>query len=80
MRASLQQSKLDNNDMEVNKGAAGREMSEHLDALIEEARRLPWTESRAQAVSFAYGNLALHNPAITRTMVEEAFNQLYGSQ
>ncbi len=31
---------------------------------------------REQAISFAYGNVSLSNPDVTREMVEEAFDRL----
>jgi hypothetical protein len=50
----------------------------NLDALIETARNHVMTpeERRAQVISFAYGNLAIENPAITREMVERAYDEL----
>lgn len=42
-------------------------------ALLETAKSHTITpeERSAQRISFAYGNVALHNPAVTREMVEE---------
>jgi len=49
-----------------------------LDERIETARKHVMTpeERRAQTISFAYGNLVLDNPAITREMVERAYDEL----
>ncbi|RBP03781.1 hypothetical protein DFR50_14229 [Roseiarcus fermentans] len=47
----------------------------NLDALIAWARTLPPmtdAQRRAQAASFAYGNVHLDNPLVTRAMVSEA--------
>ncbi len=53
-------------------------MSEELLALIERARGVVMTtEDRLeQAVSFAYGNVALENPAVTRDSVRRASERL----
>lgn len=49
-------------------------MNKDLIALLKKAKHVKLTreESREQAISFAYGNLKLHNPAITREEVEKA--------
>lgn len=49
-----------------------------LDELIEFARTYQptATEKREYAISFAYGNVALHNPEITRADVERVFDEL----
>lgn len=52
-----------------------------LAALIAKAKALgPMTptELREQRISFAYGNAAIDNPRITRKMVEEEYDRLYG--
>ena len=48
-----------------------------LDVLIEAARSHVMTadERRRQAISFAYGNLAIENSGITREMVEQAYDR-----
>jgi len=48
-------------------------MTDHLQLLIEEARRRPFTveEREAQRRSFAYGNAKIENDRITREMVAE---------
>lgn len=53
-------------------------MSQHLEYLIEEARKHKITpeERDAQVRSFAYGNAHLENPAITRADVDEAMDAL----
>lgn len=33
---------------------------------------------REQSISFAYGNVALHNPDVTREMVEEVYDRRHG--
>jgi hypothetical protein len=56
------------------------ENSEELFKLLEEARKAkPMTaeERRVQRVSFAYGNLALHDEKITKEMVEAADRELH---
>jgi len=61
------------------------ELRHNLKDLLEIARRWraenPVTpeEYRAQVISFAYGNVALHNPRITREMVEKAYDELHSS-
>jgi len=48
--------------------------------LLAAARELPPispAEMREQTISFAYGNLALHNSTITREMVEQAYDQMH---
>ena len=49
-----------------------------LESLLEHARTHEWTpeERIAQVISFAYGNVKLHNPAITREDVERIYEQL----
>ncbi|MGP3697034.1 hypothetical protein [Rhodobacter sp. NSM] len=52
--------------------------SMHLDALIERAKKVTMTaeQATAQRRSFAYGNSAFENPAITMRMVEEEGDRL----
>lgn len=40
--------------------------------------RLLRQERKAQVISFAYGNVKLHNPAITREDVERTYDELAG--
>lgn len=50
-----------------------------LERLYAQARALPpptQEEHDAQLISFAYGNVKLHNPNVTRDMVVEAVRQL----
>lgn len=56
-----------------------RSITSQLDTLIEQARAHVWTdeEVRANAISFAYGNVRLHNPAVTREMVEREYDALH---
>lgn len=52
-----------------------------LDALLERARQLPPMTAgqlREQRISFAYGNVAIENPRITREMVERLHDETYG--
>lgn len=54
-----------------------------LEKLMEQARKLPPmnpAEQRGQAISFVYGSLRLHNPNITREMVEQAYDRLHPKQ
>jgi hypothetical protein len=48
-------------------------MSDHLQELLEAARKRPFTaeEREAQRRSFAYGNAKIENDHITREMVDE---------
>jgi hypothetical protein len=48
-------------------------MTNHLQELVEAARRLPFPskEREAQRRSFAYGNTHIENERITREMVDE---------
>jgi hypothetical protein len=48
-------------------------MTDHLQRLIDEARRRPFSaeEREAQRRSFAYGNAKIENDRITREMVAE---------
>lgn len=50
-----------------------------LEELIECARlHIPTNaEKRAQVISFAYGNLAIKRPEVTRAEVEAAYNKLF---
>ena len=56
---------------------------ETLDDLIDAARKQlamhPMTpeERREQIISFAYGNVHLHNPAVTRRQVESAYDAMF---
>ena len=49
-------------------------LSPELRALVEQARKVPITAEmhEAQRRSFAYGNVALSNPLVTRALVDEA--------
>lgn len=49
-------------------------MSERLTALIEKARGVKMSpeQRRAQEIDFAWGNIAIDHPWITREMVERA--------
>jgi hypothetical protein len=49
-----------------------------LEELLELARNHVWTEEekRQQILSFAYGNVKLHNPAITMEDVERELRKL----
>jgi len=49
-------------------------MSDHLQQLIDAARRRPFSEDEreAQRRSFAYGNTKIENDLITREMIDEA--------
>lgn len=51
----------------------------NLGDLVERAKSHIMTpeEKRAQAISFAYGNTAIENPAITREMIEREYDQLH---
>lgn len=52
-----------------------------LEELLKKARELgPMTpaELREQRISFAYGNAAIENSRITREMVEEEHDKIYG--
>ena len=48
-------------------------MTDHLQRLLEAARKVPFTaeEREAQRRSFAYGNAKIENDRITREMVDE---------
>lgn len=35
---------------------------------------------RKQSISFVYGNVTLHNPDVTREMVEEVYDRLHGKE
>ena len=56
-----------------------RNNPQDLQSLLEKARTHGWTpeQRRAQVISFAYGNVKLHNPAITREDVEWIYEQLF---
>lgn len=53
-------------------------MSSELESLLAKAKTHPMTdaEREAQRQSFAYGNVKLHNDAITREMVADASERL----
>lgn len=54
------------------------ELIARIRALFEQVRDLPpmtAAQMREQRISFVYGNLAMHNPAITREMVERAVDK-----
>lgn len=54
-------------------------MSDRLRALIEKARGVVMSpeQRRAQEIDFAWGNVALEYPEITREMVEAAYERLH---
>lgn len=60
-------------------GRAFGDFTMSLEELIEEARGHVMTEAerKAQIISFAYGNVKLHNDAVTREMITEAVEELY---
>lgn len=50
-------------------------------ALLEATKNLPPmtpAQLREQRISWAYGNCSIENPRITRKMVEEAHDEMYG--
>ena len=49
-----------------------------LESVLEKARAHQWTpeERRAEMISFACGNVKLHNPAITKEDVERIYDEL----
>lgn len=55
-----------------------------LDELIKKAkenrplRELQEEERKEQAISFAYGNVKLRNPSLTRKQIEEEAIKIYG--
>jgi hypothetical protein len=52
-----------------------------LDRLLEAARRLPPmtpAQLRLQRISFAYGNTSFDNDRITKEMVEQIHDEMYG--
>ncbi len=53
-------------------------MPEHLERLLEEARRIQMSEDqrREQRISFAYGNTHIENSNITRQMVADADDKI----
>jgi hypothetical protein len=53
-------------------------MSDHLQELIEAARKAPMSDAdkEAQRRSFAYGNAHIENDRVTREMVAEAAEQI----
>jgi len=53
-------------------------VSEELLRALEDVKMPTEAELWEQRVSFAYGNLSLHNPKITRQDVERAATELYG--
>lgn len=55
------------------------EISPELETLLKEAKKEKMTpqERRQQAISFAYGNGALHNPNITYSQVEKLYDELH---
>lgn len=61
------------------KAAAYDELSPGLAQLLEAVRNHQWTEAerRAQAISFAYGNCAIENTAVTREVVEQEYDKLH---
>lgn len=56
-------------------------MNEHLNRLLEAARRVPQTHADAevQRRSFAYGNTHFENEMITRKMIDEMAEQIGSS-
>jgi hypothetical protein len=59
--------------MIASRGGGEFTMSDHLQELIEAARRIPFSdeEREAQRRSFAYGNTRIENDRVTREMVDE---------
>jgi hypothetical protein len=57
-------------------------MNEHLHNLLESAKNFVLTpeEKEQQRRSFAYGNVAIENPRITREMVDRAAEALNQSE
>lgn len=53
-------------------------MSKHLEELLEKARRVHMSddERREQRISFAYGNIHIENPDVTRQMVAESDDRI----
>ena len=53
-------------------------MTSELLEMIERCREHVWTEEekREQAISFAYGNVKLHNPTVTRETVAEEYDKI----
>jgi hypothetical protein len=53
-------------------------MSDHLQKLLEVARRAPMSDAdkEAQRRSFAYGNAHIENERVTREMVDEAADKI----
>lgn len=51
-----------------------------LAAALRRAANVPITPAmrREQAISFAYGNLSLHDPRVTREQVERMYEELHG--
>ena len=56
--------------------------SKKLEKLLKKAAMFEMNpeEYREQMISFAYGNAKLSNPNITREMVEEVYEKLYGKK
>jgi hypothetical protein len=54
------------------------EMSEGLTKLLEQAKDMPMTleEREEQRRSFAHGTIAMHNPGMTREMIDQAAEEL----
>lgn len=53
----------------------------HLNQLLEEARKRPpmtLKERQEQRISFAYGNLALHDERVTKEDVRKVAEEIYG--
>ena len=48
-------------------------MTDHLQNLTDEARKIEMTPEmlREQRQSFAFGNVSMHNPAVTRELIAE---------
>lgn len=57
-------------------------MSEHLEKLIEAARKreMSQAEKEAQRRSFAYGNAHIENGRVTRAMVDKAADKIGDSR
>jgi hypothetical protein len=49
-----------------------------LDELIQSAKdhKMTKEERDQQRISFAYGNMSIHNPAITREIIEKEFRKI----
>lgn len=55
-------------------------LAEALDAFDRLTPEQQQAHRREQAISFVYGNVSLHNPNITREMVEREYAKKYGEK